>query len=322
MLMRQGLSLSAMLFIGSISFAQGTPEAPIIADQQTLQLPVKLSLGFGSSFPENVVVSSVIDPTLPSRAVGGEVITINLGSEKQVRAVRLKGFSTSGLGKILVRNAFLISPNKETGIDDNLALSQLSHFSAGGIGVFEEHKPTGLVFLSNQGFVETYLQKPATQLKLVVEGYYNNDASLLVEIESPDGFKYEEIQVQRELTNKPSEPPPVYQSYWNCSLLMPGASDPQGYGCSNGLNYGILHFGNAIYCYSDLKTAKDAMRIEGFCHRQDRIGSYKILYTGERDRNGTYCGNGFSVAYNGYIALNYCYYSLVDALDEMARIAH
>lgn len=150
----------------------------------------QLSLALGASVPKDASGKTFVQKTALSRASGGEKITLRLGARKTVSAVKLVGYSKSGQGKALVRKATAFDGATATPVE---ALYVFAKAPLAG-------KPTNqnnLVLLTNGAFVDVAVGQTASRFELEVEGYSNNDASLLLQITFADGLQMEEFLVTR-----------------------------------------------------------------------------------------------------------------------------
>jgi hypothetical protein len=166
-----------------------------------LSLPFSLSLGFGESLPDTVARTSRVNAKRPDRSVGGEIITISFKAPHEVKEVRLTAFSKSGMAKVLVRKAQASVTNTVGGQDQvsTIDVAELYSFDQKSRGSYGRHNETGYIMLSANNWVETNLNKPnVNSISLRVEGYSHNDATLLVELASPEGFNYYDFTVTRE----------------------------------------------------------------------------------------------------------------------------
>lgn len=172
------MRISLMVFLASIISISAFAE------------PTQLSLAVGASVPKDASGKTFVHKTGLSRAAGGEKITVRLGVLKTITDIKLVGFSKGGQGKALVRKATAYNGTVATPVE---ALYVFAKAPTAG-------KPTNqnnLVMLTNGAYVDATLGQTVSRFELEVEGYTNNDASLLLQITFADGLIMEEFLVTR-----------------------------------------------------------------------------------------------------------------------------
>jgi hypothetical protein len=129
--------------------------------------------------------------TGPSRASGGEQIFIRLARAKTISEIKLTGYSASKQGKTLIHAA--VASNGAT----KTMLEGLTKFSKMTNGTVAKYKETDQVMVTDTTFIAVAPGAAFTQLELKVEGYTNNDNSLLLQITSNDGLGAEDFIITR-----------------------------------------------------------------------------------------------------------------------------
>lgn len=170
----------------SASAAPANPDLPISVIGNTAEIPVNLEISYGSSLPGTEKEGeTLIDEAGPSRASGGEHIVIRFRTPKTLSSIKLTAFSKSGRGRVLVRKA----------VAGNALVPDLFEYRAGGDVLVENHR--GLNMLRAGGAVEANLARAVDLLDLNVEGYDHNDATVMIQLESADGFAFEDFVITR-----------------------------------------------------------------------------------------------------------------------------
>ncbi len=125
-----------------------------------------ISYVFGGSKPKDLPIEALIDSRLLTRAIGGERFTFHFQPAASLTRVTLQAHSSSGYGEFQIHSTLAQK-------DGESKLEQLDR--------------RGLRLRSGQ--VHTvWVQSSVLQLQIQAEGYYHDDSTLLVQIES-----YEEI---------------------------------------------------------------------------------------------------------------------------------
>lgn len=173
------------------SFAN--PDAPIEVNGNVATIPVELSLGLGSSVPDSLKDNAMIDKTGPSRRGGGEQITLTFREPKAITSLKLTAYSKSGAGKVLVRR--VLNQVEQDGKSVNDPMVEF-FVPSQAVGVYEDYQ--GLVMLPAEGYVENTPSSLVEKLTIVAEGFTNNDATLMIELKSDEGFSVEDFRLRRE----------------------------------------------------------------------------------------------------------------------------
>jgi len=149
----------------------------------------ELGVAFGGSVPKDPSGKTFVQKAGPSRATGGERFTLRLSSPKTVTSVRLTGHSSGRAGKTLVRSATAFNGAAATPLE---GLYQFSKVTLG-----KPQNQNGLVMLPDQAFVEVVPNQAFTRIEIQVEGYTNNDASLLLQVSFAEDLIPEEFLLTR-----------------------------------------------------------------------------------------------------------------------------
>lgn len=169
----------------SVAHAQANPDLPLTVNGTIATIPVELNVGYGPSLPGDKAGDSLVDPRNPSRATGGERISIAFRTPKNISAIRLTAYSKSGVGKILVRNV----------VADSALMPELFKFDQVVSGMPENYQ--GLVMLPAGSYVASMPNRPLKAIDFVVEGFAHNDATILLELDSAEGFALADFVVKR-----------------------------------------------------------------------------------------------------------------------------
>ncbi len=151
--------------------------------------PTQLNVAFGVSVPIDSTGQTYVLPTGPSRATGGEHFVVKFNGPKMISEIKLSGFSTGKAGKTLIHSAKGVTGATTVSLD---GLFQFAKVTNGNPVNFQN-----LVMLPDATFVQILPNQPFTQLDIVVEGFTNNDSSILLQITSSDGFALQEFLVSR-----------------------------------------------------------------------------------------------------------------------------
>lgn len=133
--------------------------------------PSILSVSIGASAPKT---SPFKLKTGPSRGEGGEHFVLRLSSAQMVTGIKISGFSASRQGKALIRNAVAFNGTTQT------VLEGLTKFAKVTMGKPTNHN--GLVMVADGQFVEVAPNAVMSKIDLTVEGFANNDSSLLLQV--------------------------------------------------------------------------------------------------------------------------------------------
>jgi len=138
-----------------------------------------LSVGFGTSIPKESG-ASIIEKSGPSRATGGERFTISFRGYKTITSVRLTDYSASHQGKLLVRSALAFY------VDSNNNVNQV-----------QLQGLTSTDLLADGHFVEVTPNATYYEIQLIVEGFSNSDAAMLLQIGSVEGIPTTDFVIKR-----------------------------------------------------------------------------------------------------------------------------
>lgn len=148
--------------------------------------PSTLDVSIGASAPKT---STFKLKSSLSRADGGEHFVLRLSSVHTVTDIKLTGASASRQGKALIRNAVAFNGPTQTVLDG------LTKFAKVTMG-----KPTnsnGLVQLADTQFVEVAPNAAMGKIDITVEGFTNDDASLLVQVTFADAVTADNFLLTR-----------------------------------------------------------------------------------------------------------------------------
>lgn len=149
----------------------------------------QLKLGVGPSVPADPTGETYVLPSGPSRASGGEHINIKFNGPKLISEVRLTSFSSGHAGKSLIHSAKGLTGATTVSLD---GLFQFSKVTMGNPVNYQS-----LVMLPDTAWVAIAPNQPFSQLDIVIEGFTNNDASILVQVTSNDSLTVSEFLVTR-----------------------------------------------------------------------------------------------------------------------------
>lgn len=200
--MNRTLFLSLLALFGAAASTFEAAHADELLDA-TLPTPTMLSLAYGPSLPAALRGATIIDTVGPSRSAGGEVIDIQFVNPKTVTSVKLSAFTLSGKGSVLMHNVEATMAGNTA-----FALGELFSFAQKGQGLYTDHG--GLIMLGTGNYVTTNVNKQLIDLKLQVEGFTANDATLLVQADTVEGLNYYDFKVTRAPVSVP-HPQPVPQ---------------------------------------------------------------------------------------------------------------
>ncbi len=148
--------------------------------------PTELSVAIGGSVPAG---SAYALPSGPSRATGGERFVFKFNGPKQISEIKITSFSTSRSGKALIHSAKGVTGATAVAIEGLYVFAKVT----AGNPVNYQNK----VMLPESAWVAVTPNQPYSQLEFVVEAFTHNDASVLVQITSPDGFAAPEFLLTR-----------------------------------------------------------------------------------------------------------------------------
>ena len=148
-----------------------------------------LTVAFGTSVPKDPTGQTLVESGGPSRASGGEHFILKMGPAKNITDIKLTAYSTSKTGKDLIHSVTAYNGSTAT------ALVALSQFSAVTVG-----NPTNyqnLAMIADSQFVETNPNQAVTELDFVIEGFTNDDASLVLQVTSSDNIPSNDFLLTR-----------------------------------------------------------------------------------------------------------------------------
>jgi hypothetical protein len=151
--------------------------------------PTQVAIAFGGSVPIDPSGHTFTEKEGPSRANGGEHIVIKFARTKTISDIKLTGYSSGHAGKSLIHNVIATNGTTKTSLD---ALFQFKKITTGNPQNYQN-----LVMLPDTTSVETAPNLSVTQIDFVIEGFTNNDASVLLQISSNDGLPVEDFMVTR-----------------------------------------------------------------------------------------------------------------------------
>ncbi|KYG66276.1 hypothetical protein AZI86_04245 [Bdellovibrio bacteriovorus] len=154
-----------------------------------LAATTNLNVAIGTSVPNDPAIPTYNFTTVPSRSGGGEKFTLKFASAKNITSIKLSGFSIGRAGKVLVRNVTAISGAATT------TIPELFQFKKMTVGNAQNYKD--LVMLVDSSYVEVTPNQVFSQIEFLLEGYTNDDASLLIEIASTDSLTEDQFMFTR-----------------------------------------------------------------------------------------------------------------------------
>jgi hypothetical protein len=147
----------------------------------------QMNVAVGTSVPASE--QNLILPHGPSRSSGGERFLVKFAGAKTITAIKISAFSTARNGKALIHNATGTNGTKK------VALEGLYKFGAQALG-----NPTnynGKNMLTDSSSVEISPNQAFTQIEITVEGFSNDDSSVLLQITSDGELAVEDFLVTR-----------------------------------------------------------------------------------------------------------------------------
>ncbi|MFN8943722.1 MAG: hypothetical protein ACK5WZ_03765 [Pseudobdellovibrionaceae bacterium] len=244
-----------------------------------------LYLGFGTSVPQNQ--NALIDPTGPSRSEGGEWIIIDFNQPIYVTDIALVGYSKTGAGQVLSHRV-TATELIQNGISQSFDLPEMSHPGQAYDGSYQTHPQTGKIILASGNYVRTSLGVTLTRLVFQAEGFYNNDASLMIHLKSPEGFLYSDYRISRRVVNQqPVNPPSNPSQILTSGVYREHYPNPNQYG-----DMAIRTSGNVLFvqdgnlsfsmtCNWNNRTCFLRDSNQGQCHsfRFELINSRELYWT-------------------------------------------
>jgi hypothetical protein len=153
----------------------------------------KVAIGFGTSVPKDGSVTTT-ERTGISRAGGGERFTVTFRNYKTVNRIRLTGYSTGKAGKVLVHTALGLV-TYDNGTHEQINFEGLSQFAKATAGNPTNYNNNSM--LENTHYVEVTPNAPFNELQITVEGFTNNDASMVMELETAEDLPAEDYIIHR-----------------------------------------------------------------------------------------------------------------------------
>lgn len=148
-----------------------------------------LSVAYGASVPKDPSGLTYVQTGGPSRSNGGEHFILKMSPAKTVTDIKISGFSTGKAGKSLIHGVTATTGATTVSLP---ALSQFSKVTAGN-----PQNYSGSVMLPDSTYVEATPNQVYSQLDFVVEGFSNDDASLLLQITTSEGLVESEFMLTR-----------------------------------------------------------------------------------------------------------------------------
>lgn len=149
----------------------------------------QLNVAFGSSVPADPSGQTYILASGPSRANGGERFVVKFNAPKTITEIKLISYSASRTGKNLIRGAKALQGATVVNLD---GLFQFSKVTAGNPTNYQN-----LVLLPDTTWVAIAPNQAYAQIEITVEGFTNNDSSLLLQITSNENVALQEFLVTR-----------------------------------------------------------------------------------------------------------------------------
>lgn len=146
-----------------------------------------LNVAVGSSVP--MAADYLTMKSGPSRAGGGERFIFKFAGAKTITGIKISAFSTARNGKALIHNAVGINGGAK------VALEGLYKFGAPSTG--NPTNQNGKNMLTDSSSVEIAPNAAFSQLEFQIEGYTNDDASVLLQITSADELSLADFLVTR-----------------------------------------------------------------------------------------------------------------------------
>ncbi|MGE4130822.1 MAG: hypothetical protein AB7F86_04250 [Bdellovibrionales bacterium] len=153
-----------------------------------------MSIAIGTSVPADPSGLTHIMQAGPSRANNGEHFLIKFNGPKMINEIKITSYSAGHAGKALIRSAKGLTGATTVNID---GLFKFSSVTSGNPVNYQN-----LVMLPDTTWVAVAPNQPYSQLDIQVEGFTNNDASILIQITSPDGLTLPEFLVTRTSNNE------------------------------------------------------------------------------------------------------------------------
>lgn len=138
-----------------------------------------LPFAIGQSVP--ATADALILPHGPSRASGGERFTLKFAGAKTITNIKISAFSTNRNGKALVHNAYGVNASTK------VSLEGLYKFGAPSVGNATNYN--GKNMLTDSSSIEIAPNQSFTALEFQVEGYTNDDASILLQVTTAEDLE-------------------------------------------------------------------------------------------------------------------------------------
>ncbi|MGZ6479347.1 MAG: hypothetical protein ACXWQE_08610, partial [Bdellovibrionales bacterium] len=149
----------------------------------------QVNVAFGASVPVDPSNQTLVEKHGPSRTSGGEHFIVKMSGAKMITDIKLTSFSTGKAGKALVHSAVGTNGATKVALE---GLYQFDKVTAGNPVVYQK-----LVMLPDTTFVEVTPNQAFSQLDIVVEGFTNDDISLLLQITSSDALPVTDFMITR-----------------------------------------------------------------------------------------------------------------------------
>jgi hypothetical protein len=163
----------------------------LLATMSVFAVAEDLNVGFGGSVPKER--GALQERSGPSRAGGGEKITVTFKGDRQITNIRLSAFSPSHQGKFLIRSAKGYTSSPRGTIETNL--DALSRFDKVTSGAPENYQ--GMPMVADGKFVENNPNYAFREIEFQIEGFTNNDIGMLIQISTNTQLPMTEFIVHR-----------------------------------------------------------------------------------------------------------------------------
>jgi len=149
----------------------------------------QLNLALGASVPADPSGQTLTEKTGPSRANGGEHIIIKMGPVKTITDIKITAFSTGKAGKALIHNVTGTNGTTKTALD---SLYTFAKVTMGNPTNYQN-----LAMVADTQYVEAQPNMTFGQLDFQIEGFTNDDASVLIQITSSDALPTQDYLITR-----------------------------------------------------------------------------------------------------------------------------
>jgi hypothetical protein len=153
----------------------------------------QLNIALGASVPADTSGQTLVEPAGPSRANGGEHIIIKMGPAKNITGIKITAFSTGKAGKALIHNVTGTNGAAKTAID---SLYTFAKVTMGNPTNYQN-----LAMVADSQYVESQPNMAFAQIDFQIEGFTNNDASVLIQITTTDPLPTQDYLITRTSSN-------------------------------------------------------------------------------------------------------------------------